>query len=944
MNLFVVFASLSQSYNEYKDTGLLKTLQSSFRAMELVKPDFTLLLTCLLIKKEFHFFRPLCRNLTNFLTGLSEVNSDFYFNSRDMHSVVYLARSLYKEYVQDQKLAEKHALAKATKVYFYYRLVTILENKMSKEDITSMLDEIIVESFELKSPNYPLHTQLWFQMDTHMPSLKLHHQDWQIKQALQLWELLRLNRAVAIIGEPCSGKSTLLKLLIQALHMAQQIVVQKFTVNPNIFTLREFFGDQENELSQGILPKLIADNSMTDAFRWMVLDALEIKPWWTEMLVPILDQTPIISSIEKSITAEDFFDNLHSRLDSKENFITLPNSMHLHLPKDFSIIIETTDISAISPSVMTRIGTIYVSDEDLSWESMLVRHSLNITEKFATFGITGYLVKDKIKERYKDILVNCDSMFSNNPNWNMRTLTSTFFRLIENIIEKEIIPGYDHVAQDCGITEETSAAQLLEIIQYGNFEKLHEIQDLVDVAILISLVWSYGAVLTSEEKAKMNTLIHDSRDIGDVKFLYPLDSNVFDWYFEFNMQCFKPMVKANVCIYSNMPVLIGGSLVAPDISHFQVKHAFNFSLIKNSRDEEREIKHDLAHFRLIGPQGSGKTSIINWMLSNEAVIPVEVAINGFNSISQIQELVDDHFNLKTSEEAVPHNQEKQVVLIIDDLHLDQQGVGEFITSWQVSGGFYCKPDLNFKVIPDINIISTSNAHIPGNSQTHVFLIDTIDSDLFKQILNNYVYSKQFTEVKLMHRYAGLMSSILNTLKKRFNLSTTRLTNCLMSMIQFTQDIDAFYEKGEDEGAVSEMFAFELACSFGREVWQKSLEIVNTKFNSHNINLNLFGDYALDSQRRYDIEVPYVKVNQDDELIGKIDRRCKGYRCKESFYPLQIGPSTNEANQITSCVMHQGKLHEIWALCRVISGKGRHIVLQTQQAFELVQIACILKKA
>lgn len=123
--------------------------------MELVKPDFTLLLTCLLIKKEFHFFRPLCRNLTNFLTGLSEVNSDFYFNSRDMHSVVYLARSLYKEYVQDQKLAEKHALAKATKVYFYYRLVTILENKMSKEDITSMLDEIIVESFELKSPNYP---------------------------------------------------------------------------------------------------------------------------------------------------------------------------------------------------------------------------------------------------------------------------------------------------------------------------------------------------------------------------------------------------------------------------------------------------------------------------------------------------------------------------------------------------------------------------------------------------------------------------------------------------------------------------------------------------------------------------------------------------------------------------------------------------------------------
>ena len=93
----------------------------------------------------------------------------------------------------------------------------------------------------------------------------------------------------------------------------------------------------------------------------MVFDALEIKPWWTEMLVPILDQTPMISSIEKAITTEGFFSNLHSRLDSKENFITLPNSMHLHLPKDFSIIIETSDISAISPAIMTRIGTIYVN-------------------------------------------------------------------------------------------------------------------------------------------------------------------------------------------------------------------------------------------------------------------------------------------------------------------------------------------------------------------------------------------------------------------------------------------------------------------------------------------------------------------------------------------------------------------------------------------------------
>jgi hypothetical protein len=101
-------------------------------------------------------------------------------------------------------------------------------------------------------------------------------------------------------------------------------------------------------------------------------------------------------------------------------------------------------------------------------------------------------------------------------------------------------------------------------------ERLGEVNDLFDVAGLVALVWSFGAVLSPDERPKFSMLVHKDRHLDNPRHMYPLDSNVFEYYFDWQVHTFKPFMKSNVTLYSNMPVVLneGANFVAPDVVHF----------------------------------------------------------------------------------------------------------------------------------------------------------------------------------------------------------------------------------------------------------------------------------------------------------------------------------------------------------------------------------------
>ena len=53
---------------------------------------------------------------------------------------------------------------------------------------------------------------------------------------------MRRQKAVAIVGPVCSGKTQVLKIVSQALRIAYDIIFRTSAINPMTFTKEEFYG------------------------------------------------------------------------------------------------------------------------------------------------------------------------------------------------------------------------------------------------------------------------------------------------------------------------------------------------------------------------------------------------------------------------------------------------------------------------------------------------------------------------------------------------------------------------------------------------------------------------------------------------------------------------------------------------------------------------------
>lgn len=67
-------------------------------------------------------------------------------------------------------------------------------------------------------------------------AMKLQVSDRQLYHCLGVIEHLRRQKAVAIVGPVCSGKTQILKIVSQTLKIAYDIIFRTSAVNPQTFT------------------------------------------------------------------------------------------------------------------------------------------------------------------------------------------------------------------------------------------------------------------------------------------------------------------------------------------------------------------------------------------------------------------------------------------------------------------------------------------------------------------------------------------------------------------------------------------------------------------------------------------------------------------------------------------------------------------------------------
>ncbi|XP_038123892.1 cytoplasmic dynein 2 heavy chain 1 [Cyprinodon tularosa] len=163
----------------------------------------------------------------------------------------------------------------------------------------------------------------------------------QLKKAMELNEQLRQRMGVVIVGPSGAGKSTLWRMLRAALNMTGK-VVKHYTMNPKAMPRQQLLGHIDmdtREWADGVLTHSARTvvRELQDVNSWIVCDG-DIDPEWVESLNSVLDDNRLL---------------------------TMPSGERIQFGPNVNFLFETHDLSCASPATISRMGMIFLSDEDI---------------------------------------------------------------------------------------------------------------------------------------------------------------------------------------------------------------------------------------------------------------------------------------------------------------------------------------------------------------------------------------------------------------------------------------------------------------------------------------------------------------------------------------------------------------------------------------------------
>ncbi|XP_031838829.2 dynein cytoplasmic heavy chain beethoven isoform X1 [Nomia melanderi] len=151
-------------------------------------------------------------------------------------------------------------------------------------------------------------------------------------RCIQLNDQLKSRTGVAIVGPAGSGKTTIRKLLCDALTKIGETVVE-FHMYPGAMPKSRLLGrvdPQTREWKEGLLSSVVA--SAGESTTWIILDG-DVEPDWAEALNSALDDNRLL---------------------------TLPNGVGVKLGPGTKFIFETHKLAGASPATVSRLGVVHL--------------------------------------------------------------------------------------------------------------------------------------------------------------------------------------------------------------------------------------------------------------------------------------------------------------------------------------------------------------------------------------------------------------------------------------------------------------------------------------------------------------------------------------------------------------------------------------------------------
>jgi len=171
--------------------------------------------------------------------------------------------------------------------------------------------------------------------------LKLQYIEKQVQKILQFYEATRQRMGVILVGPSGCGKTTIWRVLKLAFEKMNKSIVTH-VMNPKSMPRHQLLGlmnHDTREFQDGVLTasaRLVVKEPL-DTTCWIVNDG-DIDPEWVESLNSVLD------------------DN---------HLLTLPNGERINFGSNINFIFETHEMKYASPATVSRLGMIFLSEEDV---------------------------------------------------------------------------------------------------------------------------------------------------------------------------------------------------------------------------------------------------------------------------------------------------------------------------------------------------------------------------------------------------------------------------------------------------------------------------------------------------------------------------------------------------------------------------------------------------
>ncbi|KAK7096855.1 hypothetical protein V1264_003902 [Littorina saxatilis] len=321
-------------------------LKQLFRPVAMSKPDNDLIAEVILYSEGFKAAKSLGRKLVavfNLSNELLSPQQHYDWGLRALKTILRGCGSLLQTAKKNEGV-QIDAKFEAKLVVQSLRINTLSKLTFSDSNRFDGLLKDIFPGIEFKDIEYE---ELAEHIRTVCKESNLAVSESQVKKALELYEQLRQRMGVVVVGPSGSGKTTLWRVLRQAM-IKNGKQVKEYVMNPKAMPRQQLLGQIDMDTREW------TDGVLTYSARQVVKEPIEVQSW----IVCDGDIDP------------EWIESLNSVLDDNR-LLTMPSGERIQFGPNVNFLFETHDLSCASPATISRMGMIFLSDEDVDVKGLV---------------------------------------------------------------------------------------------------------------------------------------------------------------------------------------------------------------------------------------------------------------------------------------------------------------------------------------------------------------------------------------------------------------------------------------------------------------------------------------------------------------------------------------------------------------------------------------------